>query len=148
MITDERQRRAAKAQVRRLEEALRGQKTSDKRLDPRLRSAARESILSQLGELQGELAEYDRLKASTVDDLELASLDDLPLLLIKARIVRGYTQEDLARRLRIKEAQIRKYEATSYRSARLEQVLEIAKALRIELREPVKLRQTGVRPEP
>ena len=99
----------------------------------------REGIESQLADLRQELAEYEALKAQQISTLELHSLSELPDLLIKARIARGYTQAELAKRLHLKPQQLQRYEATRYHTASFRRLLEIARALDVELSETVRL---------
>ena len=141
MIADEQQHRAAKAQARRLEQALQISKSSADPADPHLRRAIIKGIRAQIEELHEEVAEYERLKASTVEDLELGALNELPLLLIRARVAQGLTRKDLAGRLGIAEQQIQHFESTNNASANLRRVLKIVRALGIDLREPAQLRQ-------
>ncbi len=57
--------------------------------------------------------------------------------MIRARIARGLTQKDLAKRLGIKEQQIQRYEETDYASASMARVNQVIKALDIEVKEEV-----------
>ena len=59
----------------------------------------------------------------------LAAVDELPTVLIKARISQGLSQKDLAERIGLKEQQIQRYEATDYASASLSRIKEVANAL-------------------
>ena len=59
----------------------------------------------------------------------LAAVDELPTVLIKARISQGLSQKDLAERIGLKEQQIQRYEATDYASASLSRIKEVASAL-------------------
>ncbi|MEE9230672.1 MAG: helix-turn-helix transcriptional regulator [Acidobacteriota bacterium] len=106
-----------------------------------MRRAINKGIRAQIEELHEEVAAYERLKASTVEDLELGALNELPLLLIRARVAQGLTRKDLAGSLGIAEQQIQHFESTNYASANLRRVLEIVRALGIDLREPAQLRQ-------
>ena len=54
-----------------------------------------------------------------------SSLEDLAARLIKARIVRGWSQRQLADLLGVAEQQAQRYEATGYRSASLARTLEV-----------------------
>ena len=92
-----------------------------------------------MADLRQELAEYDALKGRQVSTLELHSLSELPDLLIKARIARGYTQADLAKRLQLKAQQIQRYEATRYRSVSFARLLDIARSLDLDLHETIRL---------
>jgi len=70
----------------------------------------------------------------------LASLDELPRTLIRARIAAGLTQEELAARLGLKPQQIQRYEATDYHSASMQRMSEVLRALGVRLRHPAELR--------
>jgi ribosome-binding protein aMBF1 (putative translation factor) len=141
MIENERQYRVTRKRIAQFE-ASRASLLATPRpedLPPRLHRAMQESIESQLADLRQELAEYDALKTQQVATLELHSLSELPDLLIKARIARGYTQAELARRLHLKPQQIQRYEATRYHSVSFNRLLEIARALEVDLYETVRL---------
>jgi ribosome-binding protein aMBF1 (putative translation factor) len=134
MIKNERQYRVTQAQARRFEEALErlGRAASDKKLHPRLRQAQADAVRGQLAELRAELAEYDDLRSGSRRTIQWRSLEALADLLIKARIAAGLTQRELAERLGLKEQQVQRYEATSYASASLARLIEVAGAVGIE----------------
>ena len=73
--------------------------------------------------------------------LELDSLEGLPKVLIQARIVAGLTQEDLAARLGVKQQQIQRYEASDYQTASFARLREIARLLRIDVRDRIEMVQ-------
>jgi ribosome-binding protein aMBF1 (putative translation factor) len=139
MITNERQYRVTKSQLQKLGKSLPGNGASKGKLDPRLRAAVRDGLQSQIDELQEQIAEYERLKNSSVSDLKLGSLEELPAVLVKARVAQGMTQKDLARRLGMKEQQIQRYETTRYRSASFKRIVQVAGALGVELQRPTRL---------
>ncbi len=58
-------------------------------------------------------------------------MKDIGQLLIKARIARGYTQDELAKKINRTQQQIQQYEATEYNSASLIRLFEVAQALDI-----------------
>jgi transcriptional regulator with XRE-family HTH domain len=139
MIKNEREYRITKAQAERFEHALSelGASGGDPRLDPLLQKAEREAIQSQLEELHEQIAEYEALRSGQWSVISLDSLEELPQALIKARIAAGLTQRELAEKLGLKEQQIQRYEATEYASADLARLGEVARALRIRMREDV-----------
>ena len=143
MIENERQYHVTKKRIAQFEASLAslGATPRPDPLPPRLHQAMQESVASQLADLHHELAEYEALKARQVSALELHSLSELPDLLIKARIARGYTQADLAKRLHLKPQQLQRYEATRYHSVSFRRLLEIARALEVDLSETVRLTQ-------
>lgn len=89
---------------------------------------------SEAAILREQLAEYDALHHGGVRTLALGSLEELPEVLIRARIAAGLTQKQLAGRLGLKEQQIQRCEATRYAGANLGRIQAVAEALGIETR--------------
>lgn len=141
MIKNEREYRITKAQAKKFEHALSELVASggDSRLDPLLQKAEREAVQSQLEDLQEQISEYEALRSGKRTVISLDSLEELPQALIQARIASGLTQRELAEKLGLKEQQIQRYEATEYASADLARLSEIARALKIRVREDVLL---------
>lgn len=134
MITNERQYHAKKATVRMFEQALEHVDDPGPDWGPRLREAMRRGIASDLARFQAELQEYEDFRAGKVRVLTIERLEDLPDVLIRARIASGLTQRELAEELDIKEQQVQRYEATRYKSASMRRLVEVAQALEIEVR--------------
>lgn len=137
MIRNERQYNVTKGQIRRLESALGAARETRDRMPVKVYEAMVAGLESQVGELHEQLQEYDSLKR--VSALHLSSPSDLPDLLVRARVARGYTQTELALKLNVKPQQIQKYEATGYRSASLDRVLRVMEALELDLETDVRL---------
>lgn len=93
-------------------------------------------------ELASSIAGYEALRRARGISVELGSLRELPGALIKARIARGWTQEQLAQELDMPKQQIQRYEATDYISASLRRILEVAEALDIHFSATVKAGST------
>jgi HTH-type transcriptional regulator / antitoxin HipB len=96
-----------------------------------------DALNSQIDTLKAEIEEYERLKSGTVKILSFDSLEQLPEALIKARIVRGLTQGQLATSLGLKEQQIQQYESTRYANASLSRIMAVHTALNIKIKEEV-----------
>lgn len=140
MITNERQYRITRAQMRRFEKALSMHKAvAHQRVDLRLVTAEREALSSQILDLRNELEEYERWKASDVSMITVSSFDELALGLIRARIASGLTQRGLAERLDLKEQQIQRYESEYYRSASYQRLRDVADALGVRIRNDILL---------
>jgi len=77
-----------------------------KDLHPALRKAEADALRSQLNDLRKEIEEYNALRSGRRKTVALASLDELPKTLIRARIAAGLTQEELAAKLGLKPQQI------------------------------------------
>ena len=95
------------------------------------------SLNGQLEELLDQVEEYENLKARKIHRLECKSLEELPEALIKARIFRGLTQEQLAKILNVKEQQVQRDEANMYANSSFTKILKVQRALDIEIREEV-----------
>ena len=93
MIENEKQYHVTKKRITQLEASLASLLATPRpdTLPLRLHLTMRAGIESQLADLRQGLAEYEASKAQQISTLELHSLSELPDLLIKARIARGYT---------------------------------------------------------
>lgn len=98
------------------------------------------ALESQMGDLRAEVAQYEQLRAGNVTTIEAVSLAGLADALIKARIARGWTQAELARKLGVAEQQVQRDEASRYAGAALSRLCDIAEALEVEVHETVTLR--------
>jgi ribosome-binding protein aMBF1 (putative translation factor) len=137
MIKNEREYRITKAQTEKFAQALaRLAKEPEQATEvhPLLQKAQEEALRSQLADLQAQLAEYEAIRSGKQGTLELETVEELPRLLIRARIAAGLSQKELAKRLGLKEQQIQRYEATEYASASLARVMEVVRALGIGVR--------------
>jgi transcriptional regulator with XRE-family HTH domain len=134
MITNERQHRIARTEIKRFEEAIadaEGNAPPD--VHPRLNEAMIDGFRSQLDELREEVDQYEALRAGKVRQRPLTSLRDLPDALIEGRIVRRLTQKELGKKLRIPEQQVQRYERTRYAGVSLERINEVAEAIGLQL---------------
>lgn len=140
MIKNELQYRVTQSQMTKLENALaqfKKELDNNKEVHPLLLKAQQDALQSQIDELSEDIKEYQSLISGEQTVIELTSLDELPTALIKARIASGLTQKALAQRLKIKEQQIQRYEATEYASASFSRMLAIIKVLGIKIKEDV-----------
>jgi len=137
MIQNERQYRITKAKLKEFEavvaelKGLDPPKTLNEQLCYQAHIDSRESFIE---EFQEEIAEYENLKNGNIKSLNLDSFEQLPEALIKARIVRGLTQEQLAEKLNVKPQQVQRDESNGYASASFSKILGIQKALNIEVK--------------
>ena len=139
MITNERQYRIAKAELRRFEEAIEVQQASapSEGVDPRIHKAMGASLQSEVDGLRDQIKRYEDLRDGRVNKRELEGLRDLPTALIEARIAAGLTQKALAERLGIQEQQIQRWEANLYSGVGVERLQEVADAMGMGVRETV-----------
>ena len=97
------------------------------------------SARSSAEDLEEEIAEYNALVAGKVRDFEVATLEDLPLVLVKARIARRLSQSDLAEMLGVKPQQVQRWESQGYEKAAFSTLARIASVLRVSLPARVEL---------
>ena len=73
-------------------------------------------------------------------------MEEVPSILIKARIAKGFSQRQLADALGLKEQQIQRYEAEEYASANLRRLADVARALSLNINEVAEFRATSQEP--
>ena len=140
MIKNERQYRISKNQALRFSQTLeslrRRSKDSMEGTHPLIAKAQEDALRSQMADLEEELSEYESLRAGNFELRDLKVVSELPTALIKARIAQGLSQRDLAERLKLKEQQIQRYEATDYASASLARIKQVVSALGVDAGDP------------
>lgn len=97
-----------------------------------LKQAEVSALESQIADIEAELAEYDLLKSGQVSFSKSYALEELPRVLVQARIASGMSQTDLAGRLGMKPQQVQRYEATDYMGASLARLIEVSRALGVK----------------
>jgi transcriptional regulator with XRE-family HTH domain len=97
------------------------------------------ALRSQVDTFEREIKEYEELLSGRRHIIEINSFEELPRVLIQARIASGMGQKELAARLGLKEQQIQRYEASDYESASLSRIKEIVAALGLKVRRDVLL---------
>ncbi len=149
MITNERQYRITSAQLEKLKTAIDtfDIKASTERTKSKVLAKAEiDALCSEYERLSMQLREYETLKSGTVEILKASSLEELPSILIRARIAKGLSQRQLADILGLKEQQIQRYEAEEYASANLHRLVEVARALGLNINEVAEFRATSQEP--
>lgn len=145
MIKNQKQYRITKAQVRRFEESLEelAHQSRPANITPRLWGAQRDAAAAQLDELREQVEAYERLHFGKSRSVVLETVEDLPKVLIRARIASGLTQEGLARRLGVRPQQVQRDEATEYGSASFARVVKVVQALGLRMPKAVRLVRNG-----
>lgn len=128
-ILNERQYWTAKSKLRELNAELEESRSNPEQLSPKAQKSVLESLNAQIIESVVEISEYEAIKKSGGMRFYLESLDDLPRVLLGARLSLGWTQERLADELNMPKQQIQRYEVTFYESASFRRILEVADAL-------------------
>lgn len=140
MITNERQHRIGKAEIKRFDEAIEAARSNLASSDvhPRLHQAMIEGLESQRDELLADVSQYEALREGKVRRRVLASLVDLPAALIEGRIAARLTQRELGTRLGLPEQQIQRYEKTLYAGVSLDRLQAVAEATGTSIEKVVK----------
>jgi HTH-type transcriptional regulator/antitoxin HigA len=149
MITNERQYRITSAQLVKLKTAIGNFdiKAATKRIKSKILAKAEiEALRSEYENLSMQLHEYETLKSGTVEILKASNLEELPSILIRARIVKGLSQRQLADAIGLKEQQIQRYEAEEYASANLRRLADVSNALSLSITEIAEFVATSQRP--
>lgn len=136
MITNERQYKITKSQLTFLYNAASSfniRKKTEQIGSEILAKAELDSLNSEIEILEKQIYDYENLKSSSKQFLDDYSLEELPKILIKARIAQNLSQKELARLLNLKEQQIQRYEAEEYQSASLKRLMEVSKALKLKI---------------
>jgi HTH-type transcriptional regulator / antitoxin HigA len=110
---------------------------------PKLRTIEIAAVRSQAESFREEIMAYEKLRSGDVDTFTAVGLPGIAELFIKARVARGWTQATLAEALGIAVQQVQRYESTSYRSASLARLTDVAAALGVEMSEVAILRRTA-----
>ena len=146
MITNERQYRITGTQLEKLRQAIDAfdSKAAMERTKSKILAKAEfEALQSEYENLSVQLQEYETLKSGTIEILKASSLEELPLILIRARIAKGFSQRQLAEAIGLKEQQIQRYEIEEYASANLQRLAEVANALGLNISEVAEFRTTS-----
>jgi HTH-type transcriptional regulator / antitoxin HipB len=133
MIQNEHQYKVTQTKLRELEQSSIDLDVNRSNLSDRLLQAEKQGIKVLIDRLRSEVVEYDNLKQQRTP-IQISSIEELAIGLIKARIAVGMTQKELATKIGVQEQQIQRYEADRYASASL---TEIDRALEIIFANPV-----------
>jgi DNA-binding XRE family transcriptional regulator len=104
--------------------------------DPQLREVYRNGIQRKLDDLRQEMQDYETLTThdpKTPLILKLEDINELSLLLIKARMAAKLSQKELADLAGLEEAQIQEYEENDYETASFLDVIAVFDALDIKV---------------
>ena len=151
MITNDSQRETTQHWIERfqgsLDEVARllGANPSDPR-ERRKLETFEASFRSQVADLQDQIEEYDALRSRRVKTLPVASIEDLPRALIRARIAAGVSQHEIAERLGLDEERFLREEGNDYESLSIAQLRDIADRLGVTFRGDVHLPGEGRQP--
>lgn len=132
LISNDRQARDAAVAIAELDQALSSEQTLRSIVEglPReVISGVRRSLTTERHELAKLLQAYERAKTGDFSLLRERAGNDPGALLIVARITKGLSQKDLARKLGLREQAIQRWESEKYRSVSLSNYQKVASVL-------------------
>ena len=141
MITNERQYKITRHQLNKIDESINALKNKivEAESEPEiLTKAGLDALISERENLANQILEYEKLKSGRVDIFRASTLEELPKILIEARIAKNFSQRKLAELIGVKEQQIQRYEAQQYAIASFARLVQIAKALNLNITEIAK----------
>lgn len=86
-----------------------------------------------LADLKEQIRVYDELKEKGLEPLRPRHPSEVGTYLVKARIVSGLTQSELAKKLGVSQPMVFKYENSEYQGVNLETLSRVAKTLGVSL---------------
>jgi DNA-binding Xre family transcriptional regulator len=131
MITSDKQYEAAKQQLARLAESLTA--PTKRKVPDVVANAGKAQIRELMAELQHDLDEYERLRNSRPEDIEIHSLDDLLTTPIRYRIAAHISVDEFSRKVGVSARQIIRYETEEYQNITTNTLQKILKGLNIHL---------------
>ena len=132
MIISDKQLTMSVRELNRLQDGL-------QRIECRAPGNAREvaddalALKSHIAVLKKDIRAFRALKRGGVKTAKCSSLKELSTVLVKARILSGMTQSDLARSIGTPPQQVQRYESTKYSGVGLRRVIQIAEALDVKV---------------
>ncbi|HLL02298.1 MAG TPA: XRE family transcriptional regulator [Myxococcaceae bacterium] len=141
MITNSREYRTSRTQLAKLTETLAEAESRGpvENVHPDLHKAELMAIASEAERIATDLKAYEELVEGRRVRFEAVHLEDLPVVLIQARIASQLSQKQLAERLGLHEQQVQRYEATQYRGASFDRLLQVARVLGLQIDQDVLL---------
>lgn len=136
IISNDRQARETTALIDQINKALSSEqvlKSIVEGLPREVIDGVRRSLTTEKNELLETLKSYNDAKSGDFESLKTRTESDLGDFLIAARIIKGWSQRDLAKNLGLREQAIQRYEAERYRSISLGSYLRFAKVLSVRL---------------
>lgn len=136
VIASDRQAREVSAVIEQIGHALSSEqvlKSIVEGLPREVIEGVRKSLSTERRELSATLKAYEDAKKGNFEQLKVRAGDDAGALLVVARIIKGWSQKDLARNLGLHAQAIQRYETERYRSISLSGLLRVASALGVHL---------------
>jgi HTH-type transcriptional regulator/antitoxin HigA len=136
IIANDRQARDTAAEIEQISNALSSEQVLKSIMEglPRVViDGIRRALVTERHELSSVLQAYHEAKHGRPESLLARAGADPGARLVVARVARGWSQKELARRLFLPEQQIQRYEAEAYRSISFGNLIRIARTLGVRI---------------
>ncbi len=138
MIQNQSQYKNTKSSLKDLEQSLVALADNPDKVSSKILTAQQAGLQIWIDRLKSQITDYEALQQG-ISSLQLVSLDDLPIAIIKARISSGMTQKDLAQKIGTQEQQIQRYEANHYSAISFDRLIKVADAVGISFKHSVEI---------
>lgn len=133
MIKNEKQYKISKKKFKELENQI-DKITSDTDQNPLRNQLILASLNNSKSELEKEILLYESLKKNKDGILKERLISELPSIITEYKIMAGLTQKELAEMLDLKEQQLQRYEADSFKSVTFKNLLKFLDLIGLEIR--------------
>jgi len=137
MITSDKQFIVAKEKLAMLQESL--AKKPAKPVPDIIRETTEGQLQSLIVDVCEEIKEYEKLKSTKLEELEIHSIHDLMVTPIRYRIISRMSVEAFGQKVGISVRQIHRYEAENYSNANTRTLTRVLEKLDISLNGHVSL---------
>jgi len=133
MIKNQKQAGINKSKLAELNTAKEELKSRKAKYDPIEYELAENSFNGLIEDLENQIQTYEALVGGNFHCLKPKNIEDIPNILIAARLSQKISQKELAEILGIQEQQVQRYEASDFESASWIRIVEFASALNLQL---------------
>src|SRR5918995_5175893 len=133
MLSNELEYRNAKKKLEGLRSEVEKRSLPNERGTSQTTHAVVEALKMKIGDIEGEIADYEDLKHGRLSEFEADSLDEFGEVVTKARIAKGWSQADLAEAVGVHSQQIQRYERNDWQKINLWRLQEVVEVLRLRL---------------
>lgn len=133
MIKNQKQAGITKSKLAELNTARESLESRKNIYDPIEYELAENAIIGLIEDLEDQVQTYEALVGGNFHCLKPKNIEDIPNILIAARLSQKISQKELADILGIKEQQVQRYEASDFESASWIRIVEFSTALNLQL---------------
>lgn len=132
MIKNQKQAVITKGKLAELKKAKNELEAKKNEYSPVEYKLAENSFNGLIEDLESQIKTYESLVGGSFHCLKPKNIEDIPNILIAARLAQKMSQKDLADAIGIQEQQIQRYEAADYEGASWTRIVEVILALNLQ----------------